>query len=132
MSSVYEAKAAKAAFPEGAADATGIRGVMAVAFTTTASSTQLPRDMGGKRVYFRTTADVQTNVTTGTAGQTLTLNATSAPLTGNAARGWTVLAGGILEGILPVAPAGQNLYLNLIGVSGSGTVELFCRELVAP
>jgi hypothetical protein len=134
MSSAYEVKAAKAAFPESAADPSGLRGVMAVPFTTASSSTQIPAALAGKRLYMRTTADVQVSLSTGAAGQALTLNAAAVPGTGNAARGWTLQAGAgaAMEGIAPAAPAGQSLWLNLIGVAGAGVVEFFCRELVAP
>lgn len=129
----YQDKAARVAFPFGAADTTGSRGIMAIAVTTTSSSTQLPRAMGGKFLHVQAVDNsVQLNITIGTAGQTLTAGATSVPGTGNAARGYTVLAGTSREGLIPTPAAGQNIYLNAICATGTATLEVFCSEQVIP
>ncbi len=129
---LFADKANKLAFPSCALDATGITGVMRIAVTTTAGSSQLPAGMRGKFMIVKAVGcDIQLGVSQGAAGVTVVSNQPSAPGTGHAQAGFTVSNGERLDGVVPTGKPTIPLWLNYVG-SAAGFLEVFCSEAVNP
>lgn len=70
------------------------------------------------------TTDVQLGCSYGAAAQTIVLDQVSAPGTGHASAGYTILAGTFLDVLIP----GNATFINYIARTGTGVLEYFKSE----